>query len=246
MTDEVGMVLENAMQEWDVAQEKNDISSFKNAAGLFLLGIKKAGKPLPRIYSFLAMLYYDLSMCYAEKQNASNMKEATNSAIKYSDVALQHEPLEFRAQLIKTYIAADNLKYFTGGLSSLIPESRGVSAIFEVAGRAIGTGVAASRVSMSKSNFRKELEHLISIYSEFSEKYVMPATEFLFFANKLLLIAEFCAENNLFGAKEIYTGVSNVNLDELDYNGLDPEIQPEISQELVRFKTTAEARLMTL
>lgn len=47
MADEIGTILGNAMQEWDFAGEKDDISSYKNAEGLFLLALKKAGKPLP-------------------------------------------------------------------------------------------------------------------------------------------------------------------------------------------------------
>ena len=144
MADEVGTILGNAMKEWDSAREQNDIALYKNAAGMFLLGIKKAGKPLPRIHSFLAMLYYDLAECYSEKQNSAGAKESINLAVKYADLALQNETLEFRAQLIKTYIATDNLKVFTGGISTLMPQSRGIAAVFEVAGRAVGTGIAAS------------------------------------------------------------------------------------------------------
>lgn len=249
MADEIGIILENAMREWDVAGEQDSIPAYKNAEGLFLLALKKAGKPIPRIHSFLSMLYYELAICYSKKQGRNSARyanEAVKSATKYADTALQNEPLEFRAQLIKTYIAGDNVLFLNGGVSNLVPESRGVSAIFEIAGRAIGTGAAAAQVSVSKSNFKKELERLLAIYNEFAANYVMPAAEFFFFANRLLGIAEFCSENRLFGPKEIYTIVANINIDELDFDDFDPEVKSEALVEITYFKTLAEAHLMAL
>ena len=126
MADEIGTILGNAMQEWDFAGEKDDISSYKNAEGLFLLALKKAGKPLPRVHSFLAMLYYDLAISYSKRQDRNAAKfssEAANSATKHADIALQNEHLEFRAQLIKTYISGDNVLFLNGGVSNLIPRS---------------------------------------------------------------------------------------------------------------------------
>ncbi|MBW7843889.1 MAG: hypothetical protein H3C40_14300 [Ignavibacterium sp.] len=250
MTDEIGAIFQSAMEEWDVASEKDNIPAYKNAEGLFLLGLQKAGKPLPRIHSFLAMLYYELASCYAQKQERNSAKfasEAVNSATKHADIALQNDNLEFRAQLIKTYIAGDNVLFMNGGVSNLIPQSKDVvGAIFEGFGRAIGTGAAAAQVSMSKSAFKKELEKLLAIYTELDTNYNMPATEFFFFAKKLLGIAEYCSENRLFGTKEIYTLISAIKIDELDFDDVDPEMKPEALKEISRFKTLAEARLMSL
>lgn len=249
MTDEIGAIFQSAMEEWDVASEKDDIPAYKNAEGLFLLGLQKAGEPLPRVHSFLAMLYYELAICYAKKQDRNSAKfssDAVNSATKHADIALQHDNLEFRAQLIKTYIAGDSVLFLSGGISNLIPQSRDVvGAIIEGVGRAINVGAAAAQVSMSKSAFKKELENLLRIYTELDTNYNMPATEFFFFANKLLGIAEYCSENELFGAKEIYTIVSSVKIDELDYDDIDPEMKSEALKEVSRAKTLAEARLMT-
>ncbi len=249
MTDEIGEIFQNAMEEWDVASEKDNISAYKNAEGLFLLGLKKAGKPLPRVHSFLAMLYYELAGCYAKKQERNSARfanESVNSATKHADIALQNDSLEFRAQLIKTYISADNLLVMNGGVSNLIPQSRDVAgAIFEGIGRAIGTGAAATQVAMSRSAFKKELEKLFTIYTELETNYNVRATEFFFFANKLLGIAEFCSENRLFGAKEIYTMISRVEIEELDFDDIDPESKPDLTKEISRFKTLAEARLMS-
>jgi hypothetical protein len=250
MTDESNLLFDQAMQEWDVANEKDSISSYKNAEGLFLLGLKKLDKPIPRIYSFLSMLYYDMALCYARKQNEREQKaanESINSATKYANLALQHEPLEFRAQLIKTYIASDNILYLSGGMSNIIPQSKDVvTAIFEGVGRAINTGAAMAQVSMSKSAFKQELEKLLVIYTELSKEYILSVTEFFFFANKLLGIADFCSENKLFGAKEIYTLICNVDINELDADSINPEMQSEILKEISTFKKLAEARLMTL
>ncbi|MGB4323417.1 MAG: hypothetical protein WBJ23_08765 [Anaerolineaceae bacterium] len=249
MPDEIGTIFQSAMEEWDVASENDNIPAYKNAEGLFLLGLQKAGKPLPRIHSFLAMLYYELASCYAKKQERNSAKfasEAVNSATKHADIALQNDNLEFRAQLIKTYIAGDNVLFMNGGVSNLIPQSKDVvGAIFEGFGRAIGTGAAAAQVSMSKSAFKKELEKLLAIYTELDTNYNMPATEFFFFANKLLGIAEYCSENRLFGTKEIYTLISAIKIDELDFDDVDPEMKPEALKEISRFKTLAQARLMT-
>jgi hypothetical protein len=250
MVDEVGTILENAIREWDFASEQNSIPAYKNAKGLFLLALKKAGKPIPRIHSFLAMLYYDLAICYSKKQDRNSARyanEAIKSATKYADTALQNEPLEFRAQFIKTCIVGDNILFLNAKTLNSALESRGVMGnFFEVVGRVIGIGAGAAQVSVSKSNFKKELERLLAIYDEFSANYVMPASEVFFFANKLLGIAEFCSENRLFGPKEIYTIIANINVEELDFDDLDSEVKAEVLEDINYFKTLAEARLMAL
>ena len=81
MADEIGTILESAMREWDVASEQDSIPAYKNAEGMFLLALKKAGKPIPRIHSFLAMLYYELAICYSKKQERNSAKYA-NEAVK--------------------------------------------------------------------------------------------------------------------------------------------------------------------
>lgn len=249
MTDEYIGIAQKALVEWEAASENKNVSGLNNAAGLFLLALKKAGKPIPRLHSFLAMLYYDLAICHSSMndRNAARLtSEAISSSVRHADLALETNELEFRAQLIKTYIAGDNVLYLKG--VDLAPNSRDVaSAIGEMLGKAIGTGAAATRVALSKNDFKKELEKLLAIVSQMEEEYYVDATEFLFFCNKLLAIADYTAENKLFGAKGIYELLLKVDIQELKYENIDePEDRNAVKAQIEEFMTIAEARQMML
>lgn len=249
MNDGVPALVENALQEWEYATENDSVRSYKNAEGLFLLALKRAGEPIPRIHSLLAKLYYELALSHSkrrERNAAGAMDEAITSAHKHAGIALQHDELEFRAQLIKTYIAGDNVLYLNGGLSNLVPDSSGIDAIFEFAGRAVYTGTTATKVRLSQSKFKEEVEQLISIYNKLDTDYALPAGEFLYMADRLAEIAEFCSENRLFGGKEIYSILANTDVDRLDFNAIEAGKKAAVFREAMNLKTLAEARLMAL
>lgn len=249
MADEYIGIAQKALAEWEAASESKNVSGYNNAAGLFLLALKKAGKPIPRLHSFLAMLYYELAICHSsmnDRNTARLTSEAISAAVRHADVALEINELEFRAQLVKTYIAGDSVLYLKG--VDLAPNSRDVaSAIGEMLGKAIGTGAAATRVALSRGNFKKELEKLLVVVSQLHEEYYLDATEFLFFCNKLLAIADFAAENRLFGAKEIYELLLKVKIKELKYEDIDdPESKEAVKAQIEEFVTIAEARQIML
>lgn len=249
MADKYTGIVQKALAEWEAASESKSVSAYNDAAGFFLLALKKAGKPIPRLHSFLGMLYYDLAICYSSMtdRNAARLtSEAISSSVRHSDVALEIDELEFRAQLVKTYIARDSVLYLKG--VDLAPNSSDIaSAIGEMLGKAIGTGAAATRVALSKSNFKKELEKLLAIFSQLHEEYYLDAAEFLVFCDKLLAIADYTAKNRLFGAKEIYEVLLGVNVKDLKYDNIDgPKNKKAVKAQISEFVTIAEARQMTL
>lgn len=249
MSEEYEIILDNALKEWRKASENQDLNAYNNAASYFLLGIKKAREPMPRAHALLAMAYYETASCWAQTGRRDSEKQAekfSKLANEQVSIALQHEPLEYRAQLVKTWIAGDNVRYMQGGISNLIPRSRGlVDAIFETGFRAAGAGIAATRVEASKAKFRSELTSLLSIYKKIFSEYKIDAPEFVFFSDNLISIADFCVNNKLFDVQQIYSSILNVSPDnDLSYEDLDEGEVEEVKQEVVRVRALAEGRSM--
>jgi tetratricopeptide (TPR) repeat protein len=248
MAEEHVTIFSNAMNEWEVATEQQSMNAFNNAISLMLLAIKKSPEPFARMYAFLSMAYYEAGICQAQQPGRNSEKQAKqliDNAISYANSALEIEPLEFRAQLVKTYIASDKLLYLQGGVSNLIPRA-GISAagVLEFFGRAASTGVAAGKVGASQIKFKGEVKHLQEIYDQVFSEYFMDATEFCYFTEQLLNIADYCTNNKLAGAKEIFTSIVNVNPDDLKYDDLSDDGKVEVEQEVVKLRSLAEGRLM--
>lgn len=246
MAEEYVLAFRNAMQEWQTASDRQNLGAYNNAVSFMLIAIKKAGQVVPRFHSLLAMMYYEMAACQAQAggRNADKLaNQSLASAQQQATIALQNNPLEFRAQLVKTWIAGDNVLFMKGGASNLLPTSRGFAeALGETFGRAIGTSIAAAQSQTSKSNFKKELTKLLDIFNTWFGDYYVDATEFVFAATNLMNLADVCSEDKLFEAGKIYAGIANVNLDDLKYDDVSPDDQEDLQQEIYRIRVLAEGR----
>lgn len=249
MPDEVAILVSNAMREWETATEHQNLNAYNNTVSLFLLAIKKSPQPIARLHSWLCMVYYEMAICYANASNADRwVTKSLNSALEQANMALRLDSLEFRAQLIKTYISSDKLLYMKGGVSNLLPSNSSgfIDGVFEVMGRAIGTGIAAGRVEATRVKFKTELTALLTMYNKLFSEYYIDATEFLFYSDQLMTIADYCTINHLWGGREIYSSILAVMLDDLKFDNLDGELKAEVSGEIVRIRTLAEGRMLSV
>lgn len=250
MSEEHVTMFRNAMDEWTIASEHQNMNSFNNAISFMLLAIKKSPEPYPKMHSFMSMIFYEAAICQAQqniRDAGKKSNQLVNKAISHANTALQLNEWAFRAQLVKTFVASDNILYMTGGASNLIPR-HGVSGkgFVEFLGRAASTSVAAGRVGVSQAKFKGEVKRMLEIYDhEFAEYYV-DATDFCFYTEQLMLIADFCSNNKISGAVDIYTSIMNVDLSDLKYDDLNDDAKKEVEQEVLRLRALAEGRKMML
>ncbi len=250
MAEEYAIHFSNAMQEWGTASKNQSMSSFNNAISFMLLAIKKAPEPLEKIHAFFAMIYYEAATCQSQESGRNvekKVKALIDNALQQANTALEIHPLSFNAQLVKTYVASDNILYMQGGASNLVPKA-GFSAagVTEFLVRAGSMGVAAGKVGVSQAKFKKEAGRLLEIYSEIFTEYYMDASDFIDFTGELFNVADFCSRNQLSGAKEIFSGIANVDLNDLRYEDYSDEEKAAMEAEVVRLHSLAEGRLMML
>lgn len=250
MAEEYAIHFTNAMQEWSNASTNQSMNGFNNAISFMLLAIKKAPEPNERIHSFLAMIYYEAAICQSQENGRNiekKVKALVDKALDQAKIALQIIPLSFYAQLVKAFIASDNVLYLQGGASNLIPKNGiSVAGVTEFFFRAGSMGVAAGKVGVSQSKFKKEAKQLLDIYTTIFSEYYMDASDFIDYTEQLFLIADFCTRTQLSGAKEIYTGISEVALEDLKYDAYSEDDKPQIENEVVRLHSLAEGRLEML
>jgi hypothetical protein len=211
---EIDEIVENAENEWDNAKEKESVHLYQSAEKLFLLAIKKSGKPAPNIHARLAWLYYDMHFLhYGNEKNADVLKsQALNKASDQADIALKHDPENLTAQFIKTWVREDRIRDLGKFLLS--------------------------------GDFKKEIEKLIPLFHKSVNEKRINAISTLFWGEKLIYLAEFCEEKKLFGKNEIYSVISNIQVDNLDYSKVDPEKVEILKKDIRRIKMKAESRLM--
>lgn len=248
MTEEFAHMFNNAMQEWDDASNQQDMNKFSNAISFMLMAIKKAPQAYEQIHAKLSMIYYDAALCQAKQPGRrveKITKDLVDKAMEQANIALKLEPLSFNAQLVKTYIASDNLLYLQGGASNLVPKNGiSVAGVTEFLVRAGSMGVAAGKVGVSQTKFKNEVKRLLEIFDGLFSEYYIPATDFIDYCNQFFLIADFCTNNKLAGAKDIFTSITNVKVEDLNYDNLTEEGHNQVEQEVYRLRALAEGRLM--
>ena len=173
----------------------------RDAVSLLKVAIQSAGAPFPRAEALLGMVYISL--------------EDPKNAKKYANAALEHNPLELRAQLVKLDLAIQNLQVMEGSAASLLPTGIGAkyifAAIFRMArGLFIGGSVASTQV-----HFRSEVSKAVEIFQEVSSQ-ELHAAEFLFFADRFIAVADILQASNFSGAAQrLYSSVAAVSIDDL-------------------------------
>lgn len=116
---EIEEIVENAENEWDLANEKKSIKQWESAEKLFLLAIEKAGQPLPYVHARLAWLYININLASLNDSDSELINQSRRSAEKHADISLKQDPENLTAQFVKTWvqesIIMDEGKLFNSG-----------------------------------------------------------------------------------------------------------------------------------
>jgi len=174
--------------------ELND-ETRQEAIVLLLLAIAQAGAPFTRAHSLLAMLLYELG----------NAEPAESHLAK----ALEHDPLDFRAQFLRVQLAADELQ-------RLKAQARAHKDNF-----AVGKWeFEADKVFLAQMRFHEKVKRLIEVFHELC-RIGIHAVEFLYFAKQLFAAAEFIEAHTQSGFSRppnVYAVIANAKVENLIYD----------------------------
>jgi len=174
--------------------ELND-ETRQEAIVLLLLAISQAGVPFTQAHSLLAMLLYELG----------DAEPAESHLAK----ALEHDPLDFRAQFLRVQIAADELQ----GLKA---QARTHKEDF-----AVGQWeFEADMVFLAQMRFHEKVKRLIEVFHDLCGNGIR-AVEFLYFARQLLTAAEFMQAHTHSGFSRppnVYAVIANAKVENLIYD----------------------------
>lgn len=231
--------LQQAIDKWNSADKDgaNDILKLDVASEL-ALAIKKANAPFPRAHAYLAMILNDMG------------KE--DEAEKHASIALQQNPNEFRAQLIKIDLALKGVRIVNlrpGHFVHLETESRGdltdqvagnvLGTIIGTAGKSLVTLFAAGSAAVTQGKFSGEVERLIHIFRNRITTETS-ADEYLMMAETLISLGDMIKDVSPLGdiRRGLYAAITRSSVDRISQQGHEKEI------ENVRHK--AEGRLLLL
>ncbi len=174
--------------------ELND-ETRQEAIVLLLLAIAQAGAPFTRAHSLLAMLLYELG----------NTEPAESHLAK----ALEHDPLDFRAQLLRVQIAAEELQ-------RLKSQARTHTDNF-VIGK---WEFESDSVFLAQMRFHEKAKRLIEVFQELCDN-GLHAVEFLYFATQLFAAGEFMLAHTYSGISRppnVYAVIANAKVENLIYD----------------------------
>jgi hypothetical protein len=206
--------------------ENLDERQLRDVVSLLKVAVRDAGIPFPLAEALLGMTYISLG--------------DTNSAKKYANMALEHNPLELRAQLVKVDISMQNLQVMEGNAVSLLPSGIGAKYLFAAIFRMVRALFVGGAVANTQVRFRGEVAKLIEIFQElFAQE--QPAEDFLFFASRFIAIADVLQSNNVLEpARQLSLAVASVSLSNLIYDGSD--FDAELKDEVAKIRRIAQGR----
>lgn len=165
LTKEAQDIFDKALALWNNTESsKRDEKWMKDVASLLALGIKKSNRPVPKAHAYLAWFLHWLN---DERQ-----------ARIQAEIALKHNPNEFRAQEAIVWISSPS--------SSSMPSADGE---FGVAGALISLVFNTSKDQYSLHNFNKEITKLVNIFRNHL-KSELDVDEFIYMANRLLELGD--------------------------------------------------------
>ena len=216
---------QKAWDLWDKAGEKDKNNALNNdCISLFMLAISKAGGPFPRAHSWLAIFLQDLQR---EKE-----------AAQHAAIALQEDPYEFRAQLVKIDLSLNNVKVMKKGAGALMPNlnQSAESAAVEFVFNGIFMGGHYAHTRKTQNDFKKEVLKLIDIY-RYLNTVNTDVDEFLYMSELMVSYGDGFRDIPMPGGRpNLFAEVVNAPINRLIMRGCEQDVQ------LIRDK--AEGRSM--
>ena len=216
-------ILMKALDIWQAAGENPTERQYLDTISLISLAIKKEPEPIPFAHSMQAQIHFDVDNYDAAWDAAEN--------------TLSLDPYDYKAQLIKVYIA---FAYTVEAMEDI--ENQGgifstVGGLFRSrggyqAGHQLGSAIAnRSNAKNLKKIFNVEFLNLIKIYDHMANN-GYAASDFTDFSNKLIKLADGIYESPRVLEDEIniFALVAESPIDNLDFETDDEREQLETIQ----------------
>lgn len=205
---------------------------YRDALSLMSLAAQKAGEPFPLIHMAMAQAYYDMG----------DLDNAWNAATR----ALEQDPENFDAQLVKVCIAADTVQIVDSsdggavgsGWRLLRAMFSGSSRTSYQAGKEFGEkAVGGTIAKQSQLRFKNEVLSLLRIFETLCTS-GFGADLFLKYANDLIGVADAINKHGIPFRSEVnvYAAIARVSVDKLTYTN------DQQRQEVVKVRRIAEGR----
>ncbi len=201
-----------ATYEWKNAlrSDEVDVGLWGHIASLLSLAITYAGStPFPRAHAHLAIALLTLGL------DAGAEREA--------NIALEQNPLEFRAQQVKAALALSDAEVQQAGLSKVLPfrgnrENPQATAIPEQ-----GNGMEGE-VRLTPLDLVAEVEQTLSMFQAFCDANT-DVEEYLNIADFLILLGDQLKDESLAGLRrDLYKLVAYTPTDKLDCRGRERQV----------------------
>ncbi len=199
---------------WDKAEEnKRDDKLRNDVAALLMLAIHKAGAPFPRAHSFLAIFLEDL--------------HRESEAAQHANLALQQNPNEFRAQLVKIDLSLKGVKVMKVGARDFVPElnSGAMGFAFDLVFKGLFMGGTLVHTQATQSSFKNEIIKLIQIYTNVSNDNT-DVDEYLYMAEMMIIFGDIIKDIPMPGGKpNIFAEIVKAPVDKLYFAGKEQEVK---------------------
>jgi hypothetical protein len=198
-------LFEQALTEWDNTKESNqDEKLRRDIASLLSTAIQKADAPFPRAHSLLSIFLCDLG-------------QEREAAIE-AELALNEDPNEFRAQLVKIDIAWKGTKIKKLGIGDFLQQEKSFeAALLASAMKGVFSVLAAASAIATQAVLNTEFDRLVKIF-----RYICStntdAEEFSFMAQRLIDIGDMLIKIPMSTRPNLYLEVVNAPIDLLQYS----------------------------
>ena len=201
-----------AIDKWNNTEEsKRDDNLRRDICAELALAIKKASAPLPRAHALLAMFLNDLG----DDKNAAY----------HANIALQQNPDEFRAQLVRIDVALKGVKVTKVRGRDLIEFSGGFDNMYwGTVGRLFGAGISSLSSRSTQASFKNEVVRLAQIFKNVC-KTNTDVDEYLMMAQALIALGDFIKDVPMPGGRpNLYLEVLSAPTEQLDKVGQEEKI----------------------
>jgi tetratricopeptide (TPR) repeat protein len=195
LTDEAATLFQQAVTLLQNAGANLTNDDRQDAIALLHLVTTKMPTPFPLADSLLAMLYYELGEAEATETHLSK--------------ALEHDPLNFRAQFVSVQVAADELVEMKAKARTAKPEHAIEKWEYEV-----------DEIMGAQMRFHMRVRRLIEVFNDLCARGLY-AVEFLYFAHQLLAVGEFMRAHTyskFSQSPNVYAVIAKAHIENLLYD----------------------------
>ena len=188
------------------------------------MAIKKAGAPFPNAHSWLAIFLEDLG--------------DEEDALYHANVALQHNPNDFRAQMIRVDHSLKGARIRKLGVTDFLASGKSIEgAVIGSMFKGLFSVGEAAFAALTQAGLKSELSRLAKIFRANCETNT-DVDEFLYMSKMMIAFGDLMKDVSIREKTNLYAEVANSPIEKLKIQGRE--------QEVMELRQQAEGRSMLL